>query len=82
MGVGDPDPGTRSNPMAATGRESPAARRSAFNTSLVLAGCGVVELVAWGVAWLLDWQVVALAGALAVSMGVAGVILGMQRRKR
>jgi hypothetical protein len=68
-------------PMARTMRETPAARRSAVNTSLVLAGCGVVELVAWGVAWALDWQVGALAGAVAISMGVAGVIVGMQQRK-
>jgi hypothetical protein len=81
MGSADPDPGTRSNPMAATGRESPASRRSALNTSLVLAGCGVVELLAWGVAWLLDWQLVALVGAVGVSMAVAGVIVAMQRPK-
>jgi hypothetical protein len=81
MAPGEPDPGVRSNPMAATGRESPSARRAALNTSLVLAGCGVVELVAWSVAWMLDWQVGALVGAVAVSMGVAGVIVAMQRRR-
>jgi hypothetical protein len=69
-------------PMARTTKETPAARRSALNTSLALAGCAVVELVAWGAAWVLDWQVGALAGAVAVSMGVAGVMVGMQRRKR
>jgi hypothetical protein len=81
MGTGDPDPGARSNPMAATGRQSPSSRRAALNTSLVLAGCGVVELLAWSLAWALDWQTGALVGAVAVSMGVAGVIVGITRRR-
>jgi hypothetical protein len=51
------------------------------STSVVLAGCGAIELLAWSVAWMLDWQPIALVGAIAVSMGIAGVIVALQRRK-
>jgi hypothetical protein len=68
--------------MASTSRQSPASRRSAPSTSLVLAGCGAVELAAWGLAWFLDWQMGALLGAVAVSMAIAGVIVWMQQRQR
>ena len=82
MGPADPDPGTRSNPMASTSRQSPASRRSALSTTLVLAGCGAVEIAAWGLAWFLDWQIGALVGAVAVSMAIAAVVVGMQQRQR
>jgi hypothetical protein len=81
MGPADPDPGARSNPMAATTRESPASRRTALSSTLVLAGCGFIEIAAWGGAWLSDWQLLPLVGAVAVSTLVAAIIVVMQRRK-
>jgi hypothetical protein len=47
----------------------------------LLIAASALEVVAWSVAWVLDWQVVALAGAVAVSLGIGAVIVVWQLRR-
>jgi hypothetical protein len=50
--------------------------------SLLLAGCGLIELAAWGIAWLSDWQLMPVVGAVAMSTVVAAIIVMAQRQRR
>lgn len=67
---------------ARTSRQTPEARRADRNLVVIVAGAGVVELVAWSMAWMLDWQLGALVGAVAVSLGVGVAAVLMLGRKR
>jgi hypothetical protein len=47
----------------------------------VLIASSAVEMAAWGVAWMMDFQTIALAGAIAVSMGIAAIIVVLVLRR-
>jgi len=49
------------------------------NLMVPLMAASAIELVAWSLAWMLDFQLASLAGAIAVSLGVAVGIVWMLR---
>ena len=44
--------------------------------------CAIVEGGAWLVAWVTGWATLAVVVAVAATLGVTGVVVALQRRKR